>query len=758
MLRAEGFDPLRESSLESRFAISNGFLGIRGGGPTSHGTSPSRTYVAGLFDSPTLAGAVPALAPAADWLCFHLSTAKGSPTHGRAPASGHHVTLDMRRGLLLSDCRDLVGPGLAVRLQALRLVSLANRALGLQVIQLDILQGETQVTVDASIDSSKLTLIAERIEHDLAVWRTETSGKTLIMAGAATLRVDGDVLAPVLSDPMRCCWTWRASPGQRVEFSRLVAVSRRDDAGPETGEATRDLVRQSQGRGWRALVEDHEAAWAERWRDSDIQIEGDPAAQQALRFAAYHLNSAANPADDRVSIGARALTGDDYRGHVFWDTEIFLLPFYCLTWPEAARALLAYRYRTLAGARENARRKGYQGALFAWESADTGLEATPRQVIGPDRQVINILTGDQEQHISADVAFAVWQYWLATEDADFLQTAGAEILLETARFWASRAVAEADGLHHIRGVIGPDEYHPTVDDNAFTNGMARWNIERALEVAELVSRLWPERWALLAFSLALEPSELAQWRSIADTLASGLDAATGLYEQFQGYFALEPVDLAAYAGRSVPMDVVLGRDRISRTQVIKQADVVALLALLPDNFPGQSGADNFNFYQPRCGHGSSLSRAMHGLAAARLGLSEPALGYFHQTAAIDLADTHAASAGGLHIAALGGLWQLAVFGFGGVALQDQALAVNPRLPPGWRSLRFRLQWRGRKLAFAIHADGCRLEIVLLAGASTDIMVNGHPHKTSLQTPLATVFAPAPAQVAEPAPGHPGIPT
>jgi trehalose/maltose hydrolase-like predicted phosphorylase len=236
-----------------------------------------------------------------------------------------------------------------------------------------------------------------------------------------------------------------------------------------------------------------------------------------------------------------------------------------------------YRFRTLDAARAKSARMGWRGALYAWESADTGAETTPERVVGPDRQIINILCGREEQHISADVAFAVWQYWQATGDEGFLRDAGAEILLETGRFWASRAHLEANGYRHIRNVIGPDEYHQHVDDNAFTNVMARWNIRRAIDVAAWLRKRWPECWANLSSRLGLDDTELDQWRSTADTMATGLDAKTGLFEQFAGYFALEEINLADYAGRSVPMDVVLGRERTQRCQVIKQADVVALL-------------------------------------------------------------------------------------------------------------------------------------------------------------------------------------
>jgi hypothetical protein len=246
-------------------------------------------------------------------------------------------------------------------------------------------------------------------------------------------------LQPTTLGKLTASWTWRVRPGQVVFFQRSVAVVRSDSDVLNPDTEAREKLGLARRAGWRAMVAAHEAAWASRWESSDIEVEGDIAAQRALRFAIYHLNSAANPTDERVSIGARALTGDDYRGHVFWDTEIFLLPFYVLTWPEAARALLMYRFRTLDGARAKAVGMGWRGALYAWESADTGAEATPDQVIASDRRVVDILCGRQEQHISADVAYAVWQYWQATGDEEFLRDAGGEIILGTGRFWASRA-------------------------------------------------------------------------------------------------------------------------------------------------------------------------------------------------------------------------------------------------------------------------------------------------------------------------------
>jgi trehalose/maltose hydrolase-like predicted phosphorylase len=614
-----------------------------------------------------------------------------------------------------------------MRIRTLRLVSLSERSAGLQLIQLEIDKGEAEITLEASFEGLHLGLLCERLYHGLGEWHTQYSGKRLAMAAALSFQLDGHELPAAESVPLACSWSWRSRPGQVACFVRFVAFARGDSAEAGAGQVAREKLAALCRTGWRGVAAAHEAAWARRWDLSDVEIEGDPAAQQALRFAIYHLNSAANPGDERVSVGARALTGDDYHGHVFWDTEIYLLPFYIWTWPEAARAMLMYRYHTLGGARAKAAGMGWRGALYAWESADTGLEATPTQVTGPDRRIIPVWCGIQEQHISADVAYAVWQYWQITGDAGFLREAGAEIILETARFWASRASMEADWRGHIRCVIGPDEYHEGIDDSAYTNVMARWNIRRALDIAALLRERWPECWARLSSRLDIKEAELKQWRAVADTLTDGLDPETGLFEEFEGYFNLEDINLADYAGRSVPMDVVLGRERTSRSQVVKQADAVALLALLPEEFPGDRGLKNFRYYEPRCGHGSSLSPAMHGLAAARLGDTEMALRYFRQSAAIDLSDSYAGIGGGIHIAALGGNWMLVVLGFAGLAALDGGVSLAPNLPPEWRSLTFAVQWRGRRVRVRIDRESNRVQASLEEGEPMTVAVNGERH-------------------------------
>jgi trehalose/maltose hydrolase-like predicted phosphorylase len=732
----DGYDVRRESNVESRLAIGNGFLGVRAARSVSRAptwlsflpgqtwTSWPRTYVAGLFDTPNTDPPVPALVPMADWLRVRVIL-NGEPLLLRTGETmQHRRTLDVRRGVLIGEWRQQMPSGVVVRIRTLRLVSLADRAIGFQQVELTIDGKPADAILEASFEGAGLGMQTLHLEQNLGVWCTAQTCRPVAMAGEAVLSAAGRELVPATPIPLTWRWNWTSTPGEAVCLTRIVAVARGDAPGADPAAAVRNALARATSIGWRAVLSAHEAAWAVRWNDSDLAVEGDSAAAQALRFAVYHLNSAANPDDERVSIGARALTGDSYLGHVFWDTEVYLLPFYTLTWPEAARALLLYRFHTLRGAREKAAAGGWRGAMYAWESADTGEETTPDRVMAQDGKLVDVLSGKLEQHITADVAYAVWQYWQATGDDAFLCQAGAEILLDTARFWASRAKPEADGGYHIRDVIGPDEYHEHVDDSAFTNVMARWNIRRGIEVAAWLRTHAEERWGELATRLQLDETELAAWHPTADKLVTGFDAATGMFEQFAGYFGLEDINLAAYADRTMPMDVVLGRERTQRSQVVKQADIVALLAMQPEHFPPAIQRANFDYYAPRCGHGSSLSRAMHAIVAARLGEPALALSYFHDSTALDLSDATAGAAGGVHIAALGGLWQVAVFGFAGLSIGPEGLSFEPLLPDTWQQLKFAVQWRGRKIHVRIDAASNRFDAELRDGGAMRLAVCG----------------------------------
>lgn len=704
ILRQKGYVPAVEREAESRLSIGNGLLGVRGSLETPTLASRPRTLVAGLFDAVQGASGGPFLAPAPDWL--RLGIIVNGSELGLDGEQPHHVrALDMSAGVLRTEWSHRLPSGEPVRVSALRLASLADRSTALQVVRMTSPE-RSQLTLEAMLVPTTLTLTLEEIEGNVSYWKTMESRRGLIIAMNAQLFLNNVALAPD-ADGNRLSrrWTWESAPDERAVFVRnatFVKYGRREER-----MYSKDTVTRAARRSHEEIYDQHLAAWSGRLQASDARIVGDADDQRALRFAVYHLISAANPEDESTSIGARGLTGDAYGGHVFWDTEIFLLPFYTFTWPEAARALLMYRYHTLPAAKAKASRLGYTGALYAWESADTGDEATPESAQLPDGKIVPILSGLIEHHISADIAFAVWQYWQATGDESFLRDAGAEILLETARFWSSRASREADGRCHIRGVIGPDEYHEEVDDNAYTNLMAQWNLETGLAVADLLRRRWRDRWTELMISLGLTEHDLLLWEETARDMYNGFDSSTDLFEQFKGYFGLEPIDLAAYEPRGAAMDVLLGRQRTRQSQVIKQADVVMLMAMLWPRFTARQHEANFRYYESRCGHGSSLSPGVHALVAARIGDQALADKYFRETASIDLADATGNVSGGVHMAALGSLWQATIFGFAGMSLSAEGLSFEPHMPERWSVL-----------SFAVRYGGCTIRIDIARAPST----------------------------------------
>jgi trehalose/maltose hydrolase-like predicted phosphorylase len=452
-------------------------------------------------------------------------------------------------------------------------------------------------------------------------------------------------------------------------------------------DAARAALADAEAAGFERLLREHREAWACRWRDADVVVEGDPELQRAIRFALFHLMGSVAGSGE-AAVGARGLSGSAYGGHVFWDSDVFVLPFLAATHPAAARAMLEYRVRRLPAAREAARARGRQGARFAWESAADGRDVTPASARLATGDIVRIRTGELEEHIVGDVAWAAAQYLAWTGDEAFAAGGGRELFLETARYWASRVRIDDDGRAHIYGVIGPDEYHEPVDDNAFTNVLARWNLRHAAALD------------------GVDRGERATWLAIADALVDGFDEASRLYEQFSGFFDLEPLVIEEIAPRRpIAADLLLGAERTAGAQVVKQADVLMLHHLLPDEAEPGSLVPNLDYYEPRTAHGSSLSPAINASLLARAGRYRAALEALRIAARMDLDDLTGTTAGGLHLGTMGGLWQALAFGFGGVRPDGRALRVDPRLPREWNALELALRFRGVPLRLHIARDG-----------------------------------------------------
>ncbi|MGH7105216.1 MAG: HAD-IA family hydrolase, partial [Acetobacteraceae bacterium] len=603
----EGFDPGREGDMESLFTIGNGYLGVRGALDTPLPGALDDMFVAGIYDraQPLLPYPEPQLLTEGDRpheelvslpFPFRVGLTIGgvSQESGTGLRSTHCRTLDMQSGILASELHfELDGSRNA--LSTRRFASLVDLHLLLQEVTVELENHSAMVELDATLAPRD---VARRFPHlepldelprnaafEVLHFQTKAAREEVVIAARTTLRGSG-------TDNLR--WRVPGAIGTRLVFQRFVVVYTSRDASHPTEAALTHLLalEWSEFDSYAAL---HCARWRQFWQGADIRIADQPQVEQALRFNAYHLRSAADH-DPRVSIGARTLSGRGYQGHVFWDVEMFMLPFFLHTQPDIARQLLLYRYHTLEGARQRARELGFRGACYAWESTVTGEDVTPRAVrLKTTGQQVPIYTGSQQIHITADVAHAVCRYREATGDDEFLRDFGVEMLAETARFWASRCTREGDS-YHLRGVMGPDEYHWDVSDNAYTNRLARFNLEQAALATDWLRHHGSRQWQQLSERIALGPEEPRDWRLIAGALYRPSPRSDCLIEQFAGFFDLDPYLQPDGKPAQPPANKLLDAQRINGLQLLKQADVLMLLYLFPEEFPPEVVLANYRYY------------------------------------------------------------------------------------------------------------------------------------------------------------------
>ncbi|WP_246860765.1 beta-phosphoglucomutase family hydrolase [Noviherbaspirillum sp. UKPF54] len=679
-IEQEGFDRARERQMESIFAVGNGYLGVRGALDCPLHDSQGDMFIAGVYDSKRADlpySEIEFLAPERGTdphaelvplpFPFRLTVSVAGTSLDFAGPYGRQLrrVLDLRRAELHSEALYETPGGRRTMVRTRRCASLADPHLLLQEAAITPENHWGEIELGASLHEPQS---AERHPHLELVELAEMDG---LEVACYTTRASG----------IRIVMASRIMHEQNI-LRRLISVFTSRDV-PDPRAAALAHVQAQEGIGFEQLLAAHAERWASFWSGADIRVPGHPAVEQALRFGGYHLKLPAGD-DARVSIGARTLTGRAYEGHVFWDTEIFMLPFFLHVEPVRARNLLLYRHHTLDGARRRARQLGYRGACFAWESTVTGDDVTPTKIVLKSTgKEIPVFTGSQQVHVTADIAYAVWRYWEATRDQDFLFGPGADILFETARFWASR-VTRGDKHVHIRAVVGPDEYHHDVNDNAYTNWMARFNLERAV---------W------LAQQCASHADEAQEWAALAQSLYIPAPDEHGVIEQFEGFFALDDYPLSREERFKAPVSRLFDWQQVNRLKLLKQADVLMLPLLFPDAFSDDVVAANYRYYEPLTDHGSSLSPSVHAAIAARIGLREDAERYWRQSLWLDLSDAMNNSMLGVHPAAMGGAWQALVFGFLGIGFDETQPRADARaaqrLPAGWNSVALTLAYRGR---------------------------------------------------------------
>lgn len=706
----DSFEPAKQHHKETVFTLGNGYFSSRGTFEEGYPQESRITFAHGIWNDMPVS--FTELVNLPNWMDLDITIDGSRFQLHEGEVLDYKRHLDIRRGLLLRDVRWQAPSGAVLDIRFERFIAYTNEHVGGMRVLLTAVNQPTTVHIAsginghvANLDLLHLNLGAQGTVGDDLVWLQATTRHTKKELAAAARIVSSAAIVHCEACPghPRLLLSQQLESGQTCQLDKLTAYAFDRDLATQAGDVVVRAQAILRDLDYAQLRQDHINAWQRLWQDADVIIEGDDEAQLSIRFNLFQLLVAAPQKDERVSIGAKTLSGFGYRGHVFWDCEIFILPFFIYNQPRIARNMLMYRYHTLAGAREKAANNGFLGAQYAWESAETGEEVTPTWVPhATDRtQLVRIWTGDIEIHISADIAYAIKQYCEVTGDDAFMRDYGAEIILDTARFWGSRAEYEktADGYHYaIRDVIGPDEYHDHVDNNTFTNRMCQWHLEYAFDILDWLKAHHPDKHQQLISDLEINDTLKIHWRDVIDNIIIHYDPETKLMTQFDGFFERKYVDLTEYEGRTDSMQAILGIEGANETQILKQADVVMLLCLLRDEYDQETWRINYDTYMPRTDHsyGSSLSPSFHAWAAAEMNDPDMAYEHYMLAARADLLDVRGNANDGIHAASAGGLWQAIAFGFAGLRLTNDGYTLAPRFPSHWKRVAFQFYHQGQR--------------------------------------------------------------
>lgn len=709
VLSEDSFDPEKQLHSETILTIGNGYLSSRGAFEEGYPNDHRATFVHGVFDAVPIT--FTELANIPDWLPLYILLNGERFSIDSGTVESYERRLDLQTGLLTRTVRWCSPSGLTATLVFERFASLADEhLLCLRCTVTPEFDGtlEIRAALDSKVDNRgiahwewvKQGLTREIVSnHDIVYLQTRTRATDTDLALSMRLETDQKNSQPHFWDAQgvpTLSVTFPARNGEAITVEKFVGIATSRDTDDPICMAVKHA---GAIQNWDLAFEANKRAWDQEWDRCDIQIEGDEEAQIGVRFSMFQLLVAAPRHDNRVNIGAKTLSGFGYAGHCFWDTEIFMLPFFIYTAPHIARNLLDYRFQRLQAARKKAEDNGFDGAQFPWESADTGEEVTPTWVphFGDRTKLVRIWTGDIEIHISADIAYSVILYWRITNDETWFVDRGAEMVIDTARFWASRAEWNGpENRFEFTDVIGPDEYHDHVDNNAYTNYMARWNLQAGLDALDWLRVNAPSKANELTQRLGLDADLLARWREVSSHIHLPI-REDGLIEQFEGYFQRRDVDLASLEPRYISAQVLFGIEGCNDTQVIKQPDVLMLQYLLRGEFTDKQVMTNYRYYTPRTDHtyGSSLGPSIQAIMACEVGKPEDAYEHFIRAARADLLDVRGNAGDGIHGASAGGSWQAVVFGFAGLRVSEDGWSAHPRLPRHWRRLAFKFFHRGK---------------------------------------------------------------
>jgi alpha,alpha-trehalose phosphorylase len=752
-VRETTFDADDLGTTETLFAVGNGYLGLRGNVEEGHDFFSHGTYINGFHETWPIHHAEEAfglarvgqtIANAPDSKIIRLYVDDEPLVLSVADLPEYSRTLDMKTGVLTRDLLWRTPSGNHVRVRSRRMVSFVQRHVAIMTFEVTLLDKEAPVAISSHLlnrsagldvyhsrvqgegiaDPRKAQVLEDRVlipsmhggddDRALLGYRCANSGMTLAVAMEHHVESETEVTqhTEIAPDYAKHTFHARLKPGQTLTLTKLVSYHTASTIPAlELGDRCNRTLDRVRVEGAAKQFED-QREWLEGfWSRSDVQIEGNDEAQQAVRWSLFQLAQAAARADGN-GIPAKGVTGCGYGGHYFWDTEIYVVPFFAYTSPDMARNALMYRHRILEAAERRATELAVRGALYPWRT------------INGEESSAHYAAGTAQAHIDADIAYAINKYVRASGDDDFLARQGIDILVQTARMWADLGFwrrAKADGASfHIHGVTGPDEYTTVVNDNLYTNVMARFNLRCAAQSVRMLADAWPEQHARMVARLELEDAEVEEWESAAEAMAILWDENLGIHPQDALFPQREVWDLARTPPEQRPLLLHFHPLVIYRFQVLKQADVVLALVLQGDQFTLEEKKADFDYYDPITTGDSTLSGAAQGIIAAEVGYYELALHYFWDSLFVDLGDLHGNTSDGVHVASAGGVWTALVYGFGGMRDGGEVLSFDPRLPESWPSLRFPITQRGTRVRVTVLAGEIRFAVEDGPGIAVDV--------------------------------------
>ncbi|MFZ6657351.1 glycoside hydrolase family 65 protein [Undibacterium sp. TJN19] len=739
------FDNSNNFLSETLFALGNGYIGLRGCQEESYkgpsGTSLNGSYLNGFYESEAiqypenaygLARTNQFMLNVPDAKCIQLWVEDEEFDLQQGSLEVYQRHLDFRTGLLTRTLVWLSPKGKKIRVDSKRMVCFDNKHLFVISYEVTPLNFSGQIRIVSAIDGAVKNITAgddprvgsavsgptlaqlglfQSEDFSALLHTTHNSKLCLVTAMLNHLQVDGAISSSCNQQAERLeqHFNITAQQGGLIRLDKFCSYhSSRDFAEADLPAQSQQVLTQARQTGFAALAKTQEMYLADFWAQADVQISGDEALQQGIHFNMFHLLQSAGR-DGKTNIAAKGLTGEGYEGHYFWDTEIYIFPFFLYNKPEIAKKLLEYRYQYLPQARKRARQMSHaSGALYPW-----------RTIAGEECSAY-FPAGTAQYHINADIAYSIKLYMEATGDIDFLLQQGAEIVLETARLWMglgnyAHMAGRKDKSFCINEVTGPDEYTAQVNNNYYTNAMAQMHLRFAANIVQQLREQHGQDFARIAAAIELTEVEVAEWQLAADSMFLPYDSERQIHEQDDSFLSKKPWDFKNTPKENYPLLLNYHPLVIYRHQVCKQADVVLALLLLSEQFDIADKRRDFDFYETVTTHDSSLSTCIFSIIAAEVGYAEKAYDYFMQTARLDIDNTHANTHYGVHTAAMAGTWLGIAYGFAGMRVKNGMPSFAPVLPQQWQDYQFHVHFQGQLLQVQVKPE--TVEYRLLKGTS-----------------------------------------